>query len=83
MRQARHAPGNIAVTARIVGGIYHTMTAWSDTASMRSFVASGAHLAAMRDFRKLGTGWTYGCSHDELPDWDTMYRLWMLYRREV
>ncbi|HTO65766.1 MAG TPA: hypothetical protein VMM15_31455 [Bradyrhizobium sp.] len=59
------------------------MTAWSDSASMRRFVASGAHLAAMRNFRKLGSGQTYGCNCDELPDWGTMYGLWKQYGREV
>ena len=83
LRQARRAPGHIAVTARIVDGVYHTMTAWSDQASMRCFIASGAHLAAMRDFRKLGIGRTYGCSCEELPDWDTMYELWQLHGRDV
>ena len=83
LRQARRATGNVAVTARIVDGIYHTMTAWSDQASMRRFVASGAHLAAMRDFRKLGSGRTYGCSREDLPDWDTMYELWVRHGREV
>jgi len=83
LRQARRAPGNVAVRVRIVEGVYHTMTAWSDLASMRGFVTSGAHLAAMKDFRKLGTGRTYGCSCDEMPDWDSMYRLWTLHGREV
>jgi hypothetical protein len=81
IRQARRAPGNLAVTARIVDGIYHTMTSWSDKASMSAFVASGAHLAAMRGFRSLGEGWVYGCNRDELTDWDTMYRLWKLHGR--
>jgi len=83
LRQARRAPGHLAVTARMVDGVYHTMTAWSDQASMRRFVASGAHLAAMRDFRKLGTGRTYGCSCDKVPDWNTMYELWQRHGREV
>ena len=83
IRQARRAPGNLAVTARIVDGIYHTMTAWSDEASMSSFVASGAHLAAMRHFRSLGEGRIYGCNRDELTDWDTMHRLWKLHGRVV
>ena len=83
LKQAQRAPGNVAIRARKVDGVYHTMTAWSDMASMRAFVASGAHLAAMKDFRKLGTGRTYGCNCDELPDWDNMYRLWKLHSREV
>ncbi|MDN4987715.1 hypothetical protein KUL72_25680 [Bradyrhizobium arachidis] len=81
--QARRAPGNLLTTGRIVGGVHHTMTAWSDLASMRGFVASGAHLAAMKNFRKLGTGTVFGYSCDEIPDWDTVYALWKLHGREV
>ena len=42
LAQARRAAGVVAVEAKVVGGTYHTLTAWSDLVSMRSFVASGA-----------------------------------------
>ncbi len=83
MNQARSAPGNISVKARLVGGTYHTMTTWSDAASVRAYVSSGAHLAAMKGFRKLGTGRTYGCSRDDVPEWEIMYGLWRQHGREV
>jgi len=81
--QARRAPGNVLTSGRIVNGVYHTMTAWSDLASMRQFVTSGAHLAAMKNFRKLGTGKIFGYAPDRIPDWDTVYELWKLHGREV
>jgi hypothetical protein len=83
LAQARRASGHLSTEARIFGGVYHTMTAWSDLASMREFVASGAHLAAMKNFRKLGTGKVFGYSCDEIPGWDRVYELWKLYGREV
>ncbi|WP_061020184.1 hypothetical protein [Bradyrhizobium sp. CCH5-F6] len=81
--QARRAPGNLLTTGSVKGGVYHTMTAWSDLVSMRRFVSSGAHLNAMRDFRKLGSGRTYGYACDEIPDWDSLYELWKLHGRDV
>jgi hypothetical protein len=82
-KQAQRAPGNLATAARIVDGLYHTMTVWSDAASVRAFVANGAHLKAMKNFRKLRSGSTYGYTCDEIPTWDTVYDLWQRYGREV
>ncbi len=81
--QARRAPGNLLTRGRVAGGVYHTMTAWSDPVSMRRFVSSGAHLRAMRNFRDLGTGRTFGYVCDEIPDWDSLYELWTIHGREV
>lgn len=81
--QARQAPGNIAVMLKMVAGVYHTMTVWSDIESMKRFVTSGAHLRAMKDFRKLGSGRTCGCTRETVPDWQDMYEFWRLYGRDV
>ena len=83
LAQARRAAGVVAVEAKVVGGTYHTLTAWSDLVSMRHFVASGAHLKAMKNIRSLGTGKIFGYAPDQLPDWDTVYELWKLHGREV
>ena len=83
LAQARKSPGIVAVTARFVGGTYHTMTVWSDEASMRRFVTSGAHRRAMRNFRSLGVGKTYGYVCDHVPDWRSAYQLWSLHAIEV
>ena len=81
--QARRAPGNLVASGRIVDGVYHTMTVWSDLASMRAFVASGAHLRAMKNFRNLGSGKVYGYACEDVPDWDAAYSLWRRFSREV
>ena len=83
LAQARRAAGVVAVEAKVVGGTYRTLTAWSDLVSMRSFVASGAHLKAMKNIRSLGTGKIFGYAPDQLPEWDTVYELWKLHGREV
>src|SRR5262245_24434409 len=46
--QARRADGSLAVNLRgKPGHIYWTLTVWRDTAAMKAFMASGAHLKAM------------------------------------
>ncbi|EHR02144.1 hypothetical protein [Bradyrhizobium sp. WSM471] len=81
--QARRAPGNLLTAVRVIGGVYYTLTAWADPASMRRFVLAGAHLQATKSSSKLGTGWVFGYACDEIPDWDSVYELWKLHRREV
>ena len=83
LAQARRSPGNIAVSARKVGGIYHTMTVWTDEASMMSFVRSGEHRRAMHNFRELGSGKTYGFVADGIPGWNSAYELWLCHAREA
>ncbi|HLG81984.1 MAG TPA: hypothetical protein VKY22_13275 [Bradyrhizobium sp.] len=81
--QARQSPGIVVVTARVVDGTYHTVTVWSDEASMRRFVTSGAHRRAMKKFRTLGAGKTYGYVCDHVPDWQSAHRLWCLHAKDV
>ncbi|MCS3728207.1 DUF3291 domain-containing protein [Bradyrhizobium betae] len=81
--QAQRAPGNLVAAGRLVDGVYHTMTVWSDLASMRAFVASGAHLKAMKNFRQLGSGRTHGFACDEIPEWSTVYDLWRRDGRDI
>ena len=83
MAPARKSPGIVAVTARVVDGTYHTMTVWSDEASMRRFVTSGAHRRAMKTFRNIGAGKTYGFVCDRAPDWQSAYRLWCRHAKDA
>lgn len=81
--QARRAPGNLLTTGRVLDGVYHTMTAWSDRSSMLDFVSGGAHLKAMKNFRVIGAGRVFGFACQEIPDWDVVYQLWKQHGREV
>jgi hypothetical protein len=83
LAQARKSPGIVAVAARVVDGTYHTMTAWTDEPSMRRFVTCGAHRRAMKNFRTLGTGKTYGYVCDHVPDWQSAHQLWCLHAKDV
>jgi hypothetical protein len=83
LRQARHAPGNLRVEAHVIAGTHHTMTVWTDVAAMRAFLASGAHLAAMRAFRTIGTGRTLGYTTPEPPPWEEALARWRRESREA
>ncbi|MGJ5180611.1 hypothetical protein ACQR16_25580 [Bradyrhizobium oligotrophicum] len=82
-RQARNAPGNVRVVLRPVNGIFHTLTVWSDEASMRDYVRSGAHRSAMIGFRDLGSGRTLGFVADVEPAWEEAYARWQREARAV
>ncbi|GLH79906.1 hypothetical protein SSBR45G_48150 [Bradyrhizobium sp. SSBR45G] len=82
-QQARRAPGNLRAELRPAGGIYHTMTVWTDEASMRAYVRSGAHRRAMIGFRDLGGGRTLGFAADAEPSWEVAYARWQREAREV
>jgi quinol monooxygenase YgiN len=63
-RQARAAAGNLGVETRRDGGMtFWTKSAWRDEASMRAFVTSGAHKAAMPHLQR----W---CSEASVVHWE-------------
>jgi hypothetical protein len=80
--QARKAPGNISAAVRKIDGVQHTLTVWEDRAAMRRFLVTGAHLGAMRDFRRVGSGKTCGYESDTPPDWETALAYWRAHARE-
>jgi hypothetical protein len=74
--QADRAPGVLYVGVRNINGIQHTLTAWESKEHMRAYVSSGAHLRALRLFRKMATGATFGYEATALPSWDEVHELW-------
>ena len=83
MIQARAATGNISTEARTIEGIHHTLSIWTDEASMRAYLGSGAHLHAMRAFRQIATGKTIGFLADIPPDWSAVREIWLTRGRDV
>jgi len=79
MQQARHAEGCLRAEAKTIAGVQHTLSVWTDKNAMRSFMMSGPHREAMRDFRKIAEGSTYGFESEEEPDWREAHRLWTIY----
>jgi hypothetical protein len=81
--QARRARGNLRVEARIVNGVYHTLTIWTDERAMRAFLLAGAHLDAMKASRSLGSGRTLGFATDRPPEWDVALQRWTAEAKQV
>lgn len=76
MAQARRAEGNIAADARLINGVHHTRTVWTDEASMRRYLTAGAHLQAMKAFGSIATGKTLGFYAEAAPDWSEVHSIW-------
>ena len=76
MGQARQAEGCLSAAARTMDGVQHTMSVWTDRKAMLNFMMRGSHRKAMRDFRNIATGSTYGFEAERAPDWAEAQRLW-------
>ena len=82
LRQARQAPGNLGAEVRTVDGVQHTLTLWQSREAMRRYLTSGAHLQAIRDFRKVGSGRTCGYEAETRPTWAEALAYWHEHGRE-
>ena len=79
MMQARKADGCLRAEAKSIAGVQHTLSVWTDKNAMRAFMMNGAHREAMRDFRKIADGSTYGYESEQGPDWREAHRLWTVH----
>ena len=75
-RQEQRAYGVIQVYGRNIAGYQHTLTLWQGRSHMLAFMRSGAHLHAIRAFRTIATGRTYGYETDTPPNWDEAVTQW-------
>ena len=82
LRQARRAAGNLRAETRTINGVHHTLSVWESEAAMRDFLRSGAHRQAVRAFRSIATGKTFGFETTEVPSWDAVHRFWHERGRE-
>ena len=83
MAQARKAPGIISVDAKLIDGVHHTVTVWSDRAAMLRYLRSGAHLQAMRAFHGIATGAVTGFEAEAAPDWTDIPAIWQTRGRWI
>ena len=83
LQQAKAAPGNISASARTINGVHHSVSVWIDRSAMTAYLASGAHLQAMRLLPRIATGKTYGFTTDRVPDWSEIPAMWQEHGRVV
>ena len=76
MAQAKAADGCISAEARTIKGVHHTRTVWKSRAHMHAYLNAGAHARAMKVFKRIATGKTFGYETDSVPDWNEVRRLW-------
>jgi heme-degrading monooxygenase HmoA len=76
-RQADKAAGMLQSEVQKINGIHHTITIWESKQHMKAFLYSGAHAAAIKNFRKIATGKTFGYESKTVPTLDEVHQLWM------
>ena len=80
--QADSAPGILFSDVKRIAGIQHTLTAWESKEHMKAYIHSGAHLEAMKVFRKIAVGKTYGFETDRIPSWNETREIWLKNAKE-
>lgn len=74
--QADRASGILYSDVRQINDIQHTLTVWENKEKMKLFLNTGAHAKAMKVFRKIATGKTFGFETNKIPSWDEVHDLW-------
>jgi hypothetical protein len=59
-----------------INGIHHTLSAWESKTMMQKYIYQGPHKLAIRVFRKIATGKTFGYVSSSLPNWEEVHHLW-------
>jgi hypothetical protein len=80
--QADSAPGILFSEVKRINKIQHTLTAWESKEHMKAYIHKGAHLKAIKVFRKIAVGKTFGFESDRIPDWDEVHELWLQQGKE-
>ena len=83
MNQAKRAEGNISAEARSINGFQQTLSVWRSEAEMRNYLKVGPHLQAMKNFRHIASGSTYGYEAANLPSWAEALQLWRKHGNPV
>ncbi len=80
--QADSAPGILFTDVRKINKIQHTLTAWESKDHMKTYIHSGSHLKALKAFKKIAVGKTFGFESDRIPGWDEVHDLWLQNGKE-
>jgi ribosomal protein L14E/L6E/L27E len=80
--QADSARGVLFSDVKKMNKVQHTLTAWESKDHMKAYIHSGAHLKALKSFRKIAVGKTFGFDTDRIPAWDEVHELWLKNGKE-
>ncbi len=75
-KHAEKAPGNLKVAARYHQGIFFTISAWKTKKEMQAFAFMPPHSHAIRAFRRIATGKTWGQETSALPSWEEVFQVY-------
>ncbi len=81
-RQAQTAPGNLFCEVRRIQNYQCTLTAWTSREAMLDYLRSGTHLKAMKAFKRIATGKSFGFASEVVPSWDEAYSILMEHGRD-
>ena len=73
--EAKSAKGNLHSAVKKINGYNCTLSAWESREMMLVFMKNGVHLKAMKAFRTIATGRTYGYESDTIQSWEEAYSL--------
>lgn len=82
LNAAKNTPGNILAKEKIINGVRHTLTVWENKQAMQAFAYHGVHLKAIKAFKKIATGKTYGYEAEVIPNWQEVHNIWQIKGKE-
>ena len=75
-KDAQNADGILHCAFNSRNGYQHTLTVWKSKEHMMSYLKSRAHLKAMKNFTKIGSGKVYGYEANIIPNWEDAFTKW-------
>ncbi|MFT5579253.1 MAG: hypothetical protein ACI9WS_002012 [Paraglaciecola psychrophila] len=81
--QAKQANGLVFLEVKRVEQYQHTLSVWKNKDAMIAYRDSGAHLVAIKGFRKIATGKVYGFEANSIPSWEVALNLWTANASDV
>ncbi len=80
--QAEKSPGLLLSGVKKINGIQHTLTIWESKKHMLDYIHKDAHLKAIKSFRKIATGKTFGYEAESVPTWEEVHESWLKHGKE-
>jgi hypothetical protein len=83
LSQAKTAPGLLFLEVKPLNGYHHTLTVWENRQAMVTYIRTGAHAKAMKNFNKFATGKIVGLEVSAAPTWEQALKIWAEQGRAV